>query len=129
MSTVIRAISAISILFLVPGCIITRDLTLEALEQKSEQDIIVTTADGREITFEASEFIIVLIDSQYAVRGTGSQRMKANEPESVSFKGDIPFSSIELVQTREKTAFYYTGPFLVAVVVAIYFILHGNIRQ
>lgn len=112
-----------------PGCIITKGLTLEALEQESEQDIIVTTADGREITFEASEFIIVLIDSQYSVRGSGSQRMKATESERVSFKGDIPFSSIALVQTRKKTAFYYTGPFLVAVVVASYFILHGNIRQ
>ncbi len=129
MSTVIRAISAISLLFLVPGCIVTKDLTLEALEQKSDQDIVVTTSDGREITFEASEFIIVLLDSQYAVRGSGGQRMKVNEPERVSFEGDIPFSSIALVQTRKKTAFYYTGPFLVAVVVASYFILHGNIRQ
>ena len=111
------------------GCVHTSTIPLADLSPSLDKDIVVTTHDGKTIRYNAGGFEVIMSDSGRVLRAKGSAGDgQAGQP--MGRQGSVlAFANIKLVETREKTPLYYTGPILVALVVVLYLGLHGAMQQ
>jgi hypothetical protein len=104
-------------------------MSLDDLSQSLDKDILVTTHDGKTTRYNAGSFEVIISDSGRVLRPKGSVGDGQASYPIGRQGGALAFANIEVIETREKTAFYYTGPILVAFMVVLYLALHGNIKQ
>jgi hypothetical protein len=115
--------------FVLVGCVHTSTIPLPYLSQSLDKDIVVATHDGKTIRYNAGSFEVIMTDSGSVLRSKGSVGDgQAGHPMGTQGR-NLAFANIRAIESRERTAFYYTGPVLVAFVVVLYLALHGAIKQ
>jgi hypothetical protein len=111
------------------GCVHTSTIPLADLSQSLDKDIVVTTHDGKTARYNAGSFEVILSDSGRVLRTKGSVGDGQSGHPMGRQGSALAFANIEVIETREKTGFYYTGPIPVAFVALLLIVLHGAIKQ
>ena len=96
------------------GCISKEIVQPEYLASDSTKDVLVTTSDGKSIRLLSNHYQVVRVDSAKYIRGKGTVLKENGQNISHPFDGQIAFSEIVQVETREKTTLYYSGYFIFA---------------
>jgi|WetSurMetagenome_2_1015567.scaffolds.fasta_scaffold568179_2 hypothetical protein len=111
------------------GCVHTSTIPLADLSQSLDKDIVVTTHDGKTTRYNAGSFEVIMSDSGHVLRTKGSVG-DGQAGHRMGRQGSaLAFANIKVIETREKTAFYYTGPILVALMAVLLVVWHGAIKQ
>lgn len=98
--------SGLAFLFL-PGCFHAVLLQPESLQDNADEDIVVSTKDGRQINFDSHDYNIISdANGNLVLSGKGKVYRKGSS-QFAPFDGDIPLNAIERISTSEKTAFFY----------------------
>ena len=100
------------------GCVNKEIVQPDYLVNDSTKDVLITTNVGKSIRMFSDHYQIVRIDSVNYIRGKGTVIKENGQRISVPFDGQISFSEIVQVETREKTTFYYSGYYIFAGAVA-----------
>jgi hypothetical protein len=105
--TTVLSLSFVVSLFLLPGCSSTVPLTAEDLQQNPTENIVVSTRDGRRISFAGGDYSLKA-DSLggQAIIGKG-KLFYGNNPQFVRFEGTLPARDIENISTSAKNALFY----------------------
>jgi hypothetical protein len=97
----------VSLFLLLPGCRSTVLLTEEDLQQNPTENIVVSTKDGRRISFAGGEYSLKP-DSLGGQAIIGKGRLfYGNNPQFVRFEGTLPVREVENISTSENSALFY----------------------
>jgi hypothetical protein len=112
------------------GCIKKEIVQPGYLVNDSTKDVLITTNVGKSISMFSDQYQVIRIDSLNYIRGKGTVIKENGQSISLPFDGQISFSEIVKVETREKTTFYYSGYYIFAGAVAfiVFIILLFNGR-
>ncbi len=94
------------------GCVSKEIVQPEYLVSDSTKDILVTTNAGKSIRMLSQHYQIIRTDSAKYVCGKGVVIKENGQSISSPFDGQIAFSEIVQIETREKSPFYYSGYFI-----------------
>jgi hypothetical protein len=128
----VRWVGVLLVALLTPalaGCVHTSTIPLVDLSQSLDKDIVVTTHDGKTTRYNAGCFEVIMSDSGRVLRTKGSVGDGQAGQRMGKHGSALAFANIKVIETREKTAFYYTGPVLVAFMAVLLIVLHGAIKQ
>jgi hypothetical protein len=100
------------------GCVNKGIVQPEYLVSDSTKDVLITTNSGKSISMYSNNYRIVRNDSAKYISGKGTMIKDNGQSISIPFDGQIAFSEIVQVETREKTTFYYSGYYIFAGVAA-----------
>jgi hypothetical protein len=101
------------LLFII-GCVNKEIVQLDYLVSDSTKDVLITTNSGKSIHMLSDHYQVVKVDSTKYIRGKGTVLKDNGQSISLPFDGQISFSEIVQVETREKTVFYYSGYYIFA---------------
>ena len=111
--------SGLALVFL-PGCFHAVLLQPESLQDNTEEDIVVSTKDGRQISFDSYDYNIISdANGNLVLSGKGKAYRKGSS-QFAPFEGDIPLNAIDRISTSEKTALFY--PTILALAVAAWLV-------
>jgi hypothetical protein len=97
-------------LMAVCGCVTTTIIYPEDLPIYADKDIVVTTTDGRVIRFDKHDYTVDTAAVELRLMGRGREYTSENRSQTKSVTDSISLKDIALVEVRQKTVFYYTGP-------------------
>ena len=115
--------------FALTGCVHTSTIPLADLAQSLDKDLVVTAHDGRRIRYNAGSFEVIPSDSGRVLRRKESVGDGQADRPVGRLGTTLAFENIKVIETREKTGFYYIGPILVGFVVVLYLGLPGAMQQ
>jgi hypothetical protein len=117
-------------IFLISGCVNREIVQPDKLASDYTKDVLITTNSGKSIRMFSENYKIIRIDSTNYVNGKGTVIQENGQNVSFPFEGQISFSEIVQVETREKTIFYYSPYFIfagaVAFVALVLLIMNGR---
>jgi hypothetical protein len=96
------------------GCVNKEVVKPDYLVSDSTKDVLITTISGKSIHMLSDHYQVVKVDSAKYIRGKGTVLKDNGQSISLPFDGQISFSEIVQVETREKTTFYYSGYYIFA---------------
>jgi hypothetical protein len=105
-------------LIFMSGCINREIVQPEKLASDSTKDVLIATSSRKSIRMYSHNYRIVRIDSSNYVDGKGTVIQENGQNVSIPFEGQISFSEIVQIETREKTIFYYSPYFIFAGAIA-----------
>jgi hypothetical protein len=112
------------------GCVNKEIVKPEYLVSDSTKDVLITTNSGKWILMYSNNYHIVRIDSAKYISGKGTLIKDISQSISSPFDGQIAFSEIAQIETREKSVFYYSGYYIfagaTAFILFIALVFHGH---
>ena len=91
------------------GCYNQVLLSSETVQLDTTKDIVVSTKDGRKISFSGGSYSISPDTmAQMLLEGTGRVLARASTQDE-PFSGQVPFREILEIHSSEKSALYYTS--------------------
>jgi hypothetical protein len=105
------------------GCVNTQIVNPEYLLMDTTKDIIVATNAAQSIRMYSGNYKIARNDSVISIQGKGTIISQDGQSIDKPFKGTIPFPQIDLIETHEKTVFYYSGYYIFGAAAAAFAIL------
>ena len=100
-------LSVVAIVFGVGGCFRAVLRTPTEVGNSNEDDIVISTKDGRQISFESHKYNLISDENgRQVIRGEGKM-YRQGESQFESFEGSIPVDEIERISTSEKTTMFY----------------------
>jgi hypothetical protein len=116
-SAVVQCLLVITIVFGFSGCFQSVILKTTAIENSNENNIVVSTKDGRQFSFNSDQYSLATDENgQQVIRGNGKVYHQGKS-QFKSFEGSIPIDDIDRITTSEKTAMYYVSIATAAAVV------------
>jgi len=107
------------------GCFRAVLVSTTSIEKGNEDDIVVSTKDGRQISFDSREYNLDADENgQRVLRGKGKLFLQGG-PQFKSFDGTIPFREIERISRSEKTPMFYVA--IVAATLAVGYVLFWSL--
>ena len=113
-----RFIILFFVMIFISGCVNREIVQPEKLTSDSTKDVLIITNSGKSIRMYSDNYRIIRIDSTNYVNGKGTVIQENGQNVSFPFEGQISFSEIVQVETREKNIFYYSPYFIFASAIA-----------
>jgi len=96
------------------GCVNKEIVQPDYLISDSTKDVLITTNSGKSIHMLSDHYQVIKVDSAKYIRGQGTVLKDNGQSIFLPFDGQISFSEIVQIETREKTSFYYSGYYIFA---------------
>jgi len=111
----------ISLLLLITGCRVSKELSVAEVAQDNSRPISLKLRDGRIIKYEGGEYEVIPTDSLTMISGKGKLQPSGN-----SYVEPVRWDQIEAMSTSKYTPLFYFGFTLTCFGMAgfIYFITH-----
>ena len=118
----IRVVVLMAVIVLgLAGCFRAVNLNSTAIESSNEDDIVVSTKDGRRVRFNSRKYCLDSDENgRQGIRGTGKV-FRQGESQFKTFEGIIPIEDMERISTSERTSMFYVS--IAATALAIGFAL------
>ena len=113
-----RFIILFFVMIFISGCVNREIVQPEKLTSDATKDVLIITNSGKSIRMYSDNYRIIRIDSTNYVNGKGTVIQENGQNVSFPFEGQISFSEIVQVETREKNIFYYSPYFIFASAIA-----------
>ena len=115
-----RVVFAAGLAVIMAGCYTQALLDVDSMSGTNANDIVVSTHDGRRVSFSCGSYDITMdTTGRKVLEGTGRLQSRLSAQDE-PFEGQIPVDRIESIHSPEKSAFYYVS------VVAVYLIMFGR---
>jgi hypothetical protein len=125
-----RFIILFFVMIFISGCVNREIVQPEKLTSDATKDVLIITNSGKSIRMYSDNYRIIRIDSTNYVNGKGTVIQENGQNVSFPFEGQISFSEIVQVETREKNIFYYSPYFIfagaIAFVALVLLIMNGR---
>ena len=117
-----QSVIVIAVIFLsLTGCFRAVLVSTTAIEKSNEDDIVVSTKEGRQISFDSRQYNLDTDEhGQRVLRGKG-KAFRQGEPQFKLFEGTIPIDDIKSISRPEKTSMFYVT--IVAATLAVGYVL------
>lgn len=125
-----RCLRVVVLAVIVGGCYNQVLLNTDSIGDATTGDIVVSTRDGRKVSFSSGSYSIVTdTTGRKVVKGTGRMQPRLSAPDE-PFVGQIPIDEVESIHCLEKSTLFYfsvvAGVAATAVVIILVIALSGG---
>jgi len=115
-------ISIAAIALGITGCFRAVILNSTAIENSNEDDIVISTKDGRQVNFDSGQYNVNSDENGRRLVSGRGRVFRQGESQFESFEGSIPIDDIERISTSETITMFYVG-IIAAATLAVGYVL------
>jgi len=105
------------------GCVSNQTIRPELLPAYIGNEIVVTTAGGRQIRYRDSDYSLDTSGAVVVLHGNGGEFTDDSHAYTKPFHESIRVSEMSSVEVRHRTIFYYSGPIIFVTAISLVIIL------